>query len=237
MVIGQSDGPVSAKEIVQKADEKVRGKTSESEITMTIVRPTWERAMGLKSWSKGDELAVILVTSPARDKGVAFLKRNKELWNWQPAINRIIKMPPSMMMQSWMGSDFTNDDLVKESSIIEDYTHTFLKDDVVADRSCYVIEMVPKPDAPIVWGRVICWIDKTDYIQMKTEMYDEEGFLVNTMIAFDIEMLGGKMLPKRVEMIPADEEGHMTVIEYVNLKFDVPLDDSFFSSRNLKRVR
>ena len=227
----------SAKDVIRNSDKKVRGETSESTIKMTIVRPSWSREMSMKSWSKGDDLSIILVTDPARDKGISFLKRNKELWNWQPSINRVIKMPPSMMMQSWMGSDFTNDDLVKESSILNDYTHEFLEEDAIEGRQCHVIKLTPKEDAPVVWGKIISWIDKTDYLQLKTEMYDEEGYLVNTMYGKEIKNLGGKLLPSILEIIPEEEEGHKTIVEYVELTFDKPISDSFFSTKNLKRVR
>lgn len=227
----------SATDIIRKSDEKVRGASSLSEIKMTIVRPSWEREMEMKSWSKGDELAIILVTAPDRDKGIAFLKRDKELWNWQPSINRTIKMPPSMMMQSWMGSDFTNDDLVKESSIINDYIHTLQGEETIDGRTCYVLQLIPKEDAPVVWGKIITWIDKKDYIQMKSEMYDEDGYLVNTMYGKNIKELGGKILPSLLEVIPAEEEGHKTMVEYLELVYDVPIKESFFSTKNLKRVR
>ena len=227
----------TATDIIRKSDEKVRGASSQSEIKMTIVRPSWEREMEMKSWSMGDELAIILVTAPDRDKGIAFLKRDKELWNWQPSINRTIKMPPSMMMQSWMGSDFTNDDLVKESSIINDYAHTLQGEETIDGRVCHVIQLIPKEDAPVVWGKIISWIDKKDYIQMKSEMYDEDGYLVNTMYGKNIKELGCKILPSLLEVIPAEEEGHKTIVEYLKLEYDIPINKSFFSTKNLKRVR
>lgn len=229
-------GQMTATEIIRRSDEKLRGKSSKSEIKMTIVRPSWTREIGIKSWSLGDDYALILITAPARDQGVAFLKRDKELWNWQPTINRTIKMPPSMMMQSWMGSDLKNDDLVKESSIIDDYTHKIIGEEMIEGRLSYKIELTPLPDAPVVWGKIFTWIDKADYIQMRSEMYDEDGFLVNTMIAKNIGNLGGKILPRVLEVIPADEEGQKTVIEYIQLDFDLPLESSFFSLKNLKRV-
>jgi outer membrane lipoprotein-sorting protein len=228
---------LSAEDIIRKADEKVRGNSSKSTITMKIIRPNWTREMTMKAWSKGDELSIILVTAPARDKGIAFLKRDQELWNWQPTINRIIKMPPSMMMQSWMGSDFTNDDLVKESSIIHDYTHKIIGEENIEGRLCYTIELIPKEEAAVVWGKIISWVDKKDFLQLKSEMYDEDGFLVNTMYGKNIKMLGGKLLPALLEVIPADEEGHMTQIEYNELEFEIPIESSFFSTKNLKRVR
>ncbi len=228
---------LSALEIVRKADEKVRGKTSMAEMKMTIVRPTWSREVTMKSWGKGEQMALILITGPARDKGMAFLKRDNEIWNWQPAIDRVIKLPPSMMMQSWMGSDFTNDDLVKESSAIQDYTHRLIGSEQVEGRECHKIEMVPKEEAAVVWGKVLVWIDKKDFMQMKATFFDEDGFLVNTMYGKDIKMLGGKLLPGRMEVVPADEPGKKTIIEYLRLEFDRPIEDAFFSMQNLKRVK
>lgn len=234
---GKSEtGDPSAKEIVQKADEKMRGEYSTAEMKMTIVRPSWTREVSLKSWSKGTDMALILITSPARDKGTAFLKRGKELWNWQPTIDRTIKMPPSMMMQSWMGSDFTNDDLVKQSSVIDDYKHTLKGTEKVEDRDCYKVELIPNPDAPVVWGKVLMWIDKAEYMQMKTEFYDEDGYLVHTMYGKKLKTLGGKLLPSVLEIIPADEDGHKTIVEYVSLDFKTAINESFFSIQNMKRL-
>ena len=131
-----------AKDIVKKADEKAKGKTSISNITIQIIRPTWSREMSVKGWSKGNDYSLALVLAPAKEKGVVFLKRKKEVWNWIPSIERNIKMPPSMMNQSWMGTDFTNDDLVKEASILEDYNHSFLEDVFVDGRNCYKIQFL-----------------------------------------------------------------------------------------------
>jgi outer membrane lipoprotein-sorting protein len=223
---------------VKKADDKARGVTSSrGEMKMTIVRPTWKREVSIKSWSKGQEYSLMLITAPARDKGAAFLKRKQEIWNWQPTIDRAIKMPPSMMMQSWMGSDFTNDDLVRESSVVIDYTHELLGEEVIDGRNCYKIELTPKPDAPVVWGKVFSWISKDDYLQLKTEFYDEDGYLVNTMHGKEVKMIGGRLLPTRLEMIPAEEEGKMTIVEQLDIVFDEPLDESFFSIQNMKQVR
>ncbi len=228
----------SATEIIKIADQRARGITSSrGEMKMTIVRPSWTREISIKSWAKGQDYSLMLITAPARDKGAAFLKREKEIWNWQPSIDRSIKLPPSMMMQSWMGSDFTNDDLVRESSVVIDYTHALLGSDIVEDLECHKIELTPKPEAPVVWGRVISWISKDDYLQLKTEFYDEDDYLVNTMLGKEVKMMGGRLLPSRLEIIPADKEGHMTVIEQQDLVFDEPIKESFFSIQNMKRVR
>ncbi|MCB0429897.1 MAG: outer membrane lipoprotein-sorting protein [Flavobacteriales bacterium] len=232
-LIAQND----PKEIIRKAEDKLKGTTSQAEMTMTVVRPKWDRTISLKTWSKGQELAMILITGPARDKGTAFLKKGKEVWNWQPTIERIIKLPPSMMMQSWMGSDFTNDDLVKESSTIHDYNHALGKDTVIADRKCWTIVLTPKEDAPVVWGKVVMWVDQKDYMQMRAAFYDEDGFLVNTMQASDIGDLGGKVLPRTMEMTPVDKPGNKTIIHYQSLVFDQPIDDNFFTVGQLKSLR
>lgn len=142
-----------------------------------------------------------------------------------------------MMMQSWMGSDFTNDDLVRESSILQDYNHSILGEEMMGDRKCWKIELQPKADAAVVWGKIIMWIDKADYLQLKTTFYDEDGYLVNTMQGKAIKLLGGKLLPSILEVIPAEEEGHKTILEYISLDFEVNLKDDFFSVQNMKRVR
>jgi outer membrane lipoprotein-sorting protein len=233
----QSAKSLTAKEIIQKADERMRGDYSIGEIKMTIVRPRWTREMIMKTWSKGTDFSLILVTAPARDQGTAFLKRQKEIWNWQPTIDRTIKLPPSMMMQSWMGSDFTNDDLIRESSIVKDYTHTLSGTETIEGLSCHKITLTPKADAPVVWGKVIVWIDRQDFMQMKAEFYDEDGYLVNTMLGKAPKQFGDRKLPSRLEVIPADEPGHKTVVEHLQLRFDTPVQESFFSIQNMKRVK
>lgn len=227
----------TAKEIITRADDKVRGQESYAELVMTIVRPDWERTMGIKSWSESDEYAMIYITSPARDKGTAFLKRGNEIWNWQPKINRSIKLPPSMMMQSWMGSDFTNDDLIKESSIVKDYEHELMGEATILGRPCYKLKLTPKPSADVVWGSIISWIDKKEYMQLKTEFYDEDGYLINTMEGTEIKELGGKTLPSKIVITPAEEEGHKTIIEYRKLNFDPDVTSNFFSIQSMKSLR
>ena len=231
------DTPPDAKEIIRRADEKRRGETSMAELTISIVRPSWSRDMAVKTWSKDTDHALILITAPARDKGTVFLKRKKEIWNWLPSIDRNIKLPPSMMMQSWMGSDFTNDDLIKESSIVEDYTHRIVGDSIILDRECYKIELLPKPEAPVVWGKIYSWIDKNDYIELRSELYDEEGFLINEVLFSEIKDLDGRLLPSVMEYIPVDKEGHKTVMRYHTVDYDIPVDESFFSLQNMKRVQ
>ena len=226
------------KDIIRKSEEIRRGvESSEAEMTMTIVRPTWTRTMSIKSWAKGDDYALILVLSPARDKGTATLKRQKEVWNWVPRIERTIKLPPSMMSQPLLGSDFTNEDLVQEVSIIDDYEHKLLKDSTIQGRKCWKIELVPHEDVAVVWGKIISFVDQKDYIGMRSEYYDEDGYLVNVLQVLEVKPMGGKSFPTKVEMVPADEEGHKTVMEYTSIIFDKDISDSFFSVQNMKRVR
>ncbi len=226
----------SALEIVRKADLNMRGESSESEIVMTIVRPNWTRSITMKGWSMGTHYSMVYITAPARDAGTSFLKRRNEIWNWVPNIGRTVKLPPSMMMQSWMGSDFTNDDLVRESSIVEDYTHTLLGEATIEGLSCHKIEMKPKPDAPVVWDRIVVWISKDDYLQLRSEFYDEFGELVNIMVGSDVKVFDGRKIPSRLEMIPVEKKGHKTVMEYKKLTFKTNLKEDFFSVANMRRV-
>ncbi len=227
----------TATEIIRDADKKMQGNSSKSEIVMQIIRPDWTREIGIKGWSLGKEYSIMLITSPARDKGTATLKRENEIWSWQPSIDRVIKLPPSMMLQSWMGSDFTNDDLVKESSVVRDYTHHLKEDTTMYGRDVWKIELIPNEDAAVVWGRIEAYISKGDYLQMLFKYYDEDDYLVNTMVMSDIKELGGRIIPTRLEMIPADNPNQKTVIIYKSLEFEIDIDTKFFSIQNMKRVR
>ena len=226
----------TAKEIVQAADAKMRGNTSQAQIIIQTVRPSWSREMTVKTWMKGTDLAMILVQSPAKDKGIVYLKRKKEVWDWIPSLEKIIKLPPSMMSQSWMGTDFTNDDLVKESSVVNDYNHSIAGDTVIAGRSCYKILMLPKPEAAVVWGRLLVCIDKKDFLELHTRFYDEEGNLVNTMNASEVKTMDGRLIPTRFEMIPADKPGQKTVMIYKTIQYNRPLEDGFFTTEKMKSL-
>jgi len=228
---------LSALEIVKRADENRRGTSSYSEVTMTIVRPTWTREIGIKSWAKGNDYSLTLITSPARDRGQTFLKRGRDLWNWQPSINRMIKMSSSVMGQSWMGSDFTNDDMVRESSIVNDYTHELVSRERVREFDCYKLILTPKEDAAVVWGKVVSWISTTDFVEIKAEFYDEDGDLVNTFNGYDVKTYGKRKLASRMEVIPADKPNQKTVMTVEKYDFDIMLEDSFFSQQNMQRVK
>lgn len=227
----------TARQIIEKTEQQMRGETMYSELTMTTVRPRYTRDVTMKTWSRGEDFSLILITAPARDKGTAFLKRQKEIWNYVPNIDRMIKMPPSMMSQSWMGSDFSNDDLVRESSTISDYRHSILREEVYEGRSCWVLELIPKPESSIVYEKVLVWIDKQHYIQLKIENYDEGGSLVSTLFFSEVKRMGGRTMPTLMEMIPAGKPNQKTVIRYTDARFNAPIEDSFFSVQNLKNIR
>ncbi len=225
-----------ATEIVRASEKKMRGKSSVSTATLQVIRPKWTRSMTMKIWALEPDYALILITKPARDKGTVTLKRKREVWNWIPSIRRMIKIPPSMMLQSWMGSDFTNDDLVRESSIVKDYTHTIIGQDTIQGYACYKIRFDPKPNAGVVWGKIISWISKKDLLQLKADYYDEDGQLIKTMTGSRVKKLGGRLLPSHWEIVPKNKPGHKTVFEYHSIQFNVKLSPSFFSQQNMKRL-
>ncbi|WP_291858613.1 outer membrane lipoprotein-sorting protein [Marinilabilia sp.] len=227
----------TAKDIVEKADNLLRGKSNYAEMEMQIIRPSWSRTLRFNAWAKGDDFSLIFITFPQREKGQRFLKRGREMWNYVPAIDRMIKIPPSMMMQSWMGSDLTNDDLVNAASIVKDYNHKILRQETLRDRECYVIEMIPHEEAPVVWGKVITWISTTDFLNLRNEYYDEAGELVNEEILDEIEDVGDRTIPTRYTVIPANEEGHKTIMKFEKINFGVEMEESFFSIQNMKRMR
>jgi outer membrane lipoprotein-sorting protein len=237
MFFGANAQSLTAKEIIKKADDKNRGESSKGEMTMSVVRPKWDRTVTMKVWTKGTEKSLILITAPQADKGQVFLKLHTEMWNWIPSIQRMMKIPPSMMMQSWMGSDFTNDDLVKESSIIKDYNHKLIGSENIRGKDCYKLELIPKDEAPVVWGKLIVWVTKDGFDQWRVEFYDEDNDLVSTQNSYDIKKMGDREIPTRIEIIPADEPGHKTILVIKNMEYNIPIDDGFFSQQNMKRVR
>ncbi|MCD6333390.1 MAG: outer membrane lipoprotein-sorting protein [Bacteroidales bacterium] len=227
---------LTAKQVVDKANKNMEGDSSVSRMSMTIVRPSWQRTIEFKNWVKGTDYALTLITAPAKEQGQTFLKRGNNMWNWLPKIHRLIKLPPSMMSQGWMGSDYTNDDILKQSSLTEDYDHRFDGEETLENRLCYRIEMIPHEESTVVWGKLITWISKKDFIFMKTEYYDEDGYLVRTEKAGDIKKMGGRFIPTRLEIIPADETRQKTVVLIHEMNFNVNLKDSFFSQQNMKQI-
>lgn len=234
---GTSTIAQDAKEIIKKMDDKLQGDSNKSEMTMSIVRPKYTRTIAFKNWSLGRDYFLTYVTAPSKDKGMVSMKYEKEMWSYTPSINRMIKLPPSMMSQGWMGSDYTNDDLVKQSSIVNDYTHTIIGEETINGRDCYNIQMIPNNDANVVWGKIVIWVDKDKIINLKAEYYDEEEFLVRTELGKEIKTFDGRELPSVLEIIPAEEPKNRTIINIISMEFDVDIKESFFSQQNMKRVR
>lgn len=224
-------------EIISRMEEVMRGESSRAEMTMTVERPRYTRRISMKAWALGEEYSLILITEPARDEGTAYLKRGNEIWNYVPNIDRTVKMPPSMMSQSWMGSDFTNDDLIRESSAADDYEHRLLREENYNGRESWVLELVPKPETPIVYGKVLIWVDKEHFIQLKVENYDQRDELSNRIEFSEIGEMGGRIFPAKMRVTPANKPDHHTILEYQSLKFNVDIDESFFTLRNMRRIR
>ena len=232
-----SQEQITAMQIVKKAEEKVRGKTNHSILEMQIIRPTWSRTISMKSWSNGLDYSMTFITAPAKDKGQVFMKRETEMWNWMPSIGRMIKIPASMMSQGWMGSDYTNDDILKESSIVRDYNHSIDKEESIEGFTCYKIQMIPKEEAAVIWAKVYKWITKDEFIQIRSEYYDEDDDLVKSDFGYDFKKMDGRLIPSRIEIVPADGEGKKTVILLKEVQFDVELPTTYFSQQNMKRIR
>lgn len=223
--------------IIRQVDENMRGDASYTEMTMTTVRPRYTREIAMKGWSLGNDYSLILITAPARDNGTAFLKRKNEIWNYVPTIDRTVKMPPSMMSQSWMGSDFTNDDLVRGISIVDDYTHIYLGAELIDGRNCHIIELKPKPDTPVVYERVVYRVDAEFLLPVKVLNYDETGALISTVHFRDFRQMGGRLLPAIMEMIPENKKGNSTLVTTIKADFGIKLTEAFFSMQNLTTIK
>jgi outer membrane lipoprotein-sorting protein len=226
---------LTAKQIIEKADKVMQGESNYSEMTMQIVRPTWSRTIKFKGTNKGRDYSMALVTDPVKEKGQTFLKRETEMWSWNPKISRLIKLPPSMMSQGWMGSDYTNDDILKESSIVVDYNHKIIGNENIAGKDCYKIELIPKEDAAVVWGKIIKWISKDKYLQLKSIYYDEDEYIIKTELAHDIKQMDGREIPTRIEIIPEEDPGNKTIVIIDKIVFNINVSDSFFSQQNMKK--
>ena len=237
LIFAQGVDPVhDVEEIVRKMDQLYRGETSHAEIEMQITTPHWERTLAMTVWTKGMDKTFIRITAPKKEQGVATLRIGNEMWNYLPKTNKVMKIPPSMMMGSWMGSDLTNDDLVKESSMLNDYSYQLIKpEDAVPDH--VYIQLTPKEDSPIVWGMIVAALRSGDYIPVWQHFYDEQGNLMRVLNFEEIKTFNGKVTPSVMEMLPQNKEGHKTVVRFVNATFDSKIDDKIFTRRNLQKRR
>jgi len=225
-----------ARTIVKKGFNYMRGKSSFSVVDMTIHRPNWERKMTIKAWTKGLKNSLFRIIAPAKDKDNGTLKRGREMWMYNPKINRVIKLPPSMMSQAWMGSDFSNNDLSKTDSLIDEYIHTITGTRTHDGKKVYLIKSIPKPDAPVVWGMQKLKI-REDHVFLSQEFYDEDFKLVKVMTTLQIQMLGGKMFPRVWRIQKAETTDEYTELNYKELSFKKNLKNSLFTISNLKNPR
>lgn len=227
---------VNATAILQAAINAWRGDTSYSEMTMTIHRPDWERAVSMRGWTRGDKESLVRVTAPKKDAGTATLTLDKSMWTYSPKVNRVIKVPSSMMNQSWMGSDFTNKDVSKADEIVDEYHHSFLREESQSGHKVYVIEARPKEDAAIVWGKQIIWI-RDDHIMLREEFYDQDEVLVKTMETLKIETMDGRAVAQTQRMSDVEEKEKWTEITVQQVDFDIEIQDATFTLSNLRNPR
>ncbi len=224
---------LTADDIIEASFDHYRGKASQATIEMVIHRPTWERRMQMDGWTKGTNRSLIRITAPAKDKDNGTLKKGRDMWTYNPKVNRVIKLPPALMSQSWMGSDFSNNDLAKSDSIINDYVHTLDATETHEGHKVYVIKSMPKPEAPVVWGMQVTKV-RDDWVMLSQEFFDEDLLPVKRMTADQIQMLGGRMFPKRWKMAEVDKPDQYTLLVYHRLAFLDDLPDSTFTLNRLK---
>jgi len=235
-VAGEKGHAQDADAIVAAAVNYYRGNASISTVEMTIHRPDWKRSFTIKGWTQGQKKSIFTILAPPKDKGNGTLKRGREMWTYNPKVNRIIKLPPSMMSQAWMGSDFSNNDLAKSDSIIEDYIHSIEGVTTHNGKKVYVVRSMPKPDAPVVWGMRKLRV-REDYILLREGFYDEDLKLVKAMTGEQIRILGGKLFPQIWKMHKAGINNEYTLLNYKELIFKPNLPESFFSLSALKSPR
>lgn len=235
---------VTVQEVVDRAEAAMRGDRTYCKCEMTVKSPrlTTDRTVLFESWNDGPgKRSFIRIHEPAKDQGTGFLKLHPNLWMYVPRVERTIRVPPSMMLQSWMGSDFTNDDLVRESSEVDDYDHVLLGVDPGSEasggRRAYVVEYQPHEDAPVVWGRIVAWVDAELWTPLFQEFYDEEGEKIREMRFSDVREVDGRHVPHLWVLTPLDKTGHRTTVAVSEIHYDRDLDESVFTTRNLKRGR
>jgi len=231
-----ADEHVDVKTIIDRMDKLYRSDASYADVEMIVVSEHWERTLAMDIWTEGMEKTFIYIKGPKKDEGIATLRIESEMWNYFPRINKVMKVPPSMMMGSWMGSDFTNDDLVKESSLLKDYHHRLMHPEN-EEPDQYYIELTPKSDTPTVWGKIEITIRKADYIPVTQVYYDEKGRKMREMLFSDARTFGDRTIPSVMEMLPLNKEGQKTVIRYKDINFDEPIDKDVFTLRNLQKRR
>ena len=232
-----SASAIEIKELIHHIDQLWRGETSRANMSMTVKTQRYERSMTMEAWSRGKDFSLVVISEPIKDKGIATLKVKDNIWNYLPKINRVTKVPSSMMSGSWMGSHFTNDDLVKESTFEDDYTSSITFEGTRDGVAIYEMTSIPKVNAAIVWGKVVMQIEQKTLAPHRALYYDEDGVLIRTMTFDQPQQINKRTVPMRLTLQPEDKPEESTVIVYKEIKLDIPLDESFFSLQNLQRRR
>ncbi len=234
--INSNAQPPTAETIVKAAIDNWRGVSSYSEMTMSIVRPDWQRTMSMQSWTEGDKKSLIRVTAPKKDRGNGTLLNEDAMWSFSPKINRVIKIPSSMMKQGWMGSDFSNKDIAKSDEIIDQYEHTLLSTESLDEHRVYVIQSIPHEDAAVVWGKEILKI-RDDYVLLDHQFFDQDGVLVKTLVTLNIDIFDKRPVAQRQRMSKVNKPGEWTEISIQAAKFNVEIAGSLFTLSNLRNPR
>lgn len=225
----------NANEIIDKAENLIKGKSAHGIIEMKITTPDYSRTLKMESWWEGNEKALITVLAPRKEAGNKTLKIKNEMWNYLKNTETTIKIPPSMMLQSWNGSDFTNDDLVRESNYSNDYFTEIENEEKYEGELCWKIKLTPKPDAPVVWGKLYYWVRKSDYLPAQTKYYDEKGKLIRTLSFSDIKNLSGRKMPSVWKMTSNTKQGHTTEFKTLEMEFDIKINPRKFSFQELEK--
>jgi outer membrane lipoprotein-sorting protein len=223
-------------EIARRIDNLYRSNSSFSQVVMEIITPDWQRTLEMQVWTVGTDKTFLRILSPRKERGVGTLRVGTEMWNYFPRINKVMKIPPSMMMTSWMGSDFTNDDLVREFTLVKDYDFKLIRPDQALPDMLYV-QAIPKKAVPVVWSRVLIAVREPDLIPVWEEYYDEKDMLVRRMDFSDIRVFGKRTVPATLTLVPANKAGHKTVLRYSEIEFDRKVDDSIMTLRNLRSFK
>jgi outer membrane lipoprotein-sorting protein len=225
----------SAEEIITKAEEDVKGKSAHGTIEMVIATSEFTRSLKMEAWWIGTEKSLIITKSPAKEAGNKTLKIGDEIWSYLRNTETTIKIPPSMMLQSWNGSDYTNDDLVHGSNLATDYYLKIITTEKINDADCWKIELTPKPDAPVVWGKIYYWVRKADYLPSVIQYFDEKGNIIRYMIYSDIKNMHGRKMPSKWSMYNVKKKDHSTTMTVDDMNFDIKITDKIFSYQELER--
>ncbi len=226
---------LSARQILDRVDDLYRGESSHGQLSMTVTTAHWQRTLEIEFWSKGKDESLFRILAPRKEEGTATLRSGNDIWNYLPRVKRVIKLPSSMMSESWMGSHFTNDDLIKETRMADDYSYQVTFEGERSGRQVIELSCQPRPQAAVVWGKVVVTVDAGRYLPLETRYFDEDQALSRVLTFADVAVLGGRELPTRLTVVPSDKPGESTVIHYEKLAFDVPLGEDFFSLRTLQR--